>query len=50
MRSSVAIFVFTQILAGSLETGWLTVALFDAACALLQAIGLRKGWLLDAAQ
>jgi hypothetical protein len=49
MRSSVAIFVFTQILSGSLEAGWLTVAVFDAACALVQVVGLRRGWLLDAA-
>lgn len=50
MRSSVAIFVFTQNLSGSLETGWLTVAVFDAACVLVQVVGLRKGWLRDAAQ
>jgi hypothetical protein len=49
-RSSVAIFVVTKILSGSLEAGWLTVAVFDAACALIQVIGLRKGWLLDAAK
>lgn len=48
VRSSVAIFVVTQILSGSLEFGWLTVAVFDAACALVQIVGLRKGWLLDA--
>ena len=49
-RSSVAIFVVTKILSGSLEAGWLTVAVFDAAFALVQVIGLRKGWLLDAAK
>jgi hypothetical protein len=43
-RASVAIFVVTQILAHTLEVGWLSVALFDGACVLVQAIGLRKGW------
>jgi len=45
MRSGVAIFVLTQILAGRLEAGWSSVALSDGACVLIQAIGLRKGWL-----
>lgn len=44
-RASVALFVGGQILANTLETGWVSVALFDGACALIQAIGLRKGWL-----
>lgn len=49
-RSGVAIFVVTQILACTLEVGWLTVAVSDGACALIQAIGLRKGWLRFAAE
>jgi hypothetical protein len=49
IRSSVAAFVVMQILFGALEAGWLTVAVFDASCALVQAIGLRKGWLRRAA-
>jgi hypothetical protein len=49
IRSSVAIFVCGRILAGTLESGWLAVAFCDGACALIQAIGLRKGWLADAA-
>ena len=44
-RASVAIFVVAQILARGLEAGWIAVALFDGACTLIQAIGLRKGWL-----
>jgi hypothetical protein len=44
-RASVAIFVITQIMAQTLEAGWLTVAISDGACVLIQAIGLRKGWL-----
>ncbi len=46
-RSAVAIYVLKSVLAGDLETGWITVALFDAACAMIQAIGLRKRWLFD---
>ena len=49
-RASVAIFVITQILAQTLEAGWLTVALTDSACVLIQAIGLRKGWLAHVAR
>jgi len=44
-RASVAIFVVMQILAHTLEPGWLTVAATDGACVLIQAIGLCKGWL-----
>jgi hypothetical membrane protein len=44
-RASVAIFVIAQILTHSLEAGWITVAFIDGACVLIQAIGLRKGWL-----
>lgn len=45
IRSSIAVFVTAQVLSGALEAGWSTVAFFDAACALIQAIGLRKCWL-----
>ena len=48
-RASVAVFLVAQIMSQTLETGWLTVAIFDGACVLIQAIGLRKGWLADAA-
>jgi hypothetical protein len=48
-RGSVAVFVVSQVLAGTLEAGWLTVALSDGACVLIQAIGLRRGWLRNAA-
>ena len=44
-RGLVAIFVVAKILSGSLEPGWITVALTDGAFALLQAIGLARGWL-----
>jgi hypothetical protein len=49
-RASVAIFVIAQILAHTLEAGWLTVALSDGACVLIQTIGLRKGWLAHVAR
>jgi len=44
-RASVAIFVVVQVLAHTLPAGWLTVAVPDGACVLIQAVGLRKGWL-----
>ena len=47
-RSAVAIYVLKGVLVGDLELGWITVALFDAACALIQAVGLWKKWLVDA--
>lgn len=49
-RASVAIFVVAQILTQTIETGWLTVAITDGACVLIQAIGLRKGWLTHVAR
>ncbi len=48
IRASVAIFVAGQIMAGGLEPGWLTVAAVDGAYVLIQAAGLRRGWLADA--
>ena len=49
-RGSVAILVVAQVLSGSLESGWLTVAVTDGACVLIQAVGLRKDWLRHAAK
>jgi hypothetical protein len=49
-RASVAIFVITRVLDQTLEPGWLTVAITDGACVLIQAIGLRKGWLAHVAR
>jgi hypothetical protein len=49
-RASVAILVFAQIAAHTLETGWVTVAVADGACVLIQFIGLRQGWLAHAAR
>jgi len=50
MRASVAIVVVSQILAHTLQVGWITVALSDGACVLIQAVGLRRGWLANAAK
>jgi hypothetical protein len=47
-RSCVAISVTAQVLAGTLSAGWMTVAVTDAAFVLIQATGLRKGWLISA--
>jgi hypothetical protein len=49
-RASVAIFVITRIIGQKLEVGWLTVAITDSICVLIQTIGLRKGWLTHVAQ
>jgi hypothetical protein len=45
IRSSVAIFVLAAVIAGTLSAGWLTIAVFDGICVLIQARGLRRGWL-----
>jgi hypothetical protein len=47
-RGCVALFVIAEILNGVLEPRWATVAASDGALALLQAIGLSKGWLTNA--
>ena len=49
-RSAVAIFLFTGILAGTLEATWLTVAIFDCGLVIFQAVGMRGGWLTDVAR
>ena len=46
-RGSVACFVIGQIILRALPAGWLTVAVTDGACVLIQAIGLRRGWLVN---
>ncbi len=49
-RAGVAIFVIEQVLANTLEAGWSMVAIFDGVCVLIQAIGLRQGWLASVAR
>lgn len=48
-RALVAMVVLRQIIGGSLELRWCTVAISDGAITLVQAIGLWKGWLADGA-
>ena len=50
IRSSVTIFVLVAVLHGTLASGWLTIAIFDGICVLIQARGLRRGWLTHAAR
>ena len=49
-RGLVAAFVIVKILSGVLEAGWIAVALTDGTFAMLQAIGLARGWLSDVAE
>jgi hypothetical protein len=49
-RAGVAAFVIAQVLAHSLEAGWLTVAVTDGACVVFQAVGLRRGWVAHVAR
>jgi hypothetical protein len=48
--TSVAVFVISQVLGSALESRWLTVAATDGSLVLIQAIGLRKGWLENIAK
>ncbi|MDE3188013.1 MAG: hypothetical protein KGM96_10895 [Acidobacteriota bacterium] len=47
VRCSVAAFILARVASGVLEPGWLTIAFFDGACVLIQAAGLRQGWLAN---
>ena len=48
IRSSVAIFVLGAVMSRTLSPGWLTIAVFDGICVVIQARGLRRGWLTHA--
>ena len=50
MRASVAVFVFQQVVAGTLAPGWIMVAGFDGCCVVIQAVGLRRRWVAYAAR
>ena len=50
VRTLVAVFVVGQIASSALEIRWISVALSDGAFAMIQWIGLRKGWLERAAE
>lgn len=45
LRISVALYVTLQLLSAQLTLPWLQVAVFDATCAAVQLIGLRRRWL-----
>ena len=45
LRGSVASYVTFAVLSGALVSGWIIIAAFDAACVVIQAVGLRCGWL-----
>jgi hypothetical protein len=47
-RAAVALYLLPEISIGNFQHGWLSVVLFDGACALVQGIGLRRGWLRNA--
>jgi hypothetical protein len=44
-RGLVAAFVTIKIVSGDLDLGWSTVAVSDGVLAMLQAVGLARGWL-----
>ena len=46
-RGLVAIFVAAKVALGTIEPGWLTVACTDGVFALVQSIGLARGWVRD---
>lgn len=48
IRSLVALFVLWQVASRGLELRWLTVAFSDGLFALIQIVGLEKGWLARA--
>jgi len=48
IRALVAVFVVWQVASAAMEVRWMSVALTDAAFALIQWTGLAKGWLARA--
>ena len=44
-RAAVALYLLPEISIGNLQPAWLSVVVFDGTCALIQGIGLRRGWL-----
>jgi len=47
-RAAVAFYLLPEISIGNFGHAWLSVVFFDGACALIQVIGLRRGWLRNA--
>jgi hypothetical protein len=48
IRASVAVFVLWQVVSAGIEARWITVAFSDGMFALIQCLGLEKGWLTRA--
>jgi hypothetical protein len=48
IRTLVALFIVWQVATAALESKWISVAFSDGTFALIQWIGLRKGWLARA--
>ena len=48
IRTLVALFVLWQVVTSGIEAKWITVAFSDGAFAIIQWIGLEKGWLARA--
>jgi len=48
IRTLVAVFVVCQVASSAMEVRWMSVALTDAAFALVQWTGIAKGWLARA--
>ena len=46
-RGLVAVFVTVKVASAQLEPGWSTVAVTDGLFALIQFVGLARGWLRD---
>lgn len=47
-RAAVALYLLPEISIGTFQPAWMSVVVFDGTCALIQGIGLRRGWLRDA--
>jgi hypothetical protein len=47
-RGLVAVFVAVKVASGALEPGWFSVVVTDGALALIQFVGLARGWPRDA--
>lgn len=48
LRGSVASYVTFAVLSSALAPGWTVIAFFDAACVVIQVVGLRRNWLSHA--
>ncbi len=44
-RGLVAIFVAVQVMTGNFDAGWVSVAVTDGIFAMVQSLGLARGWL-----